>query len=141
MGSDSSVGRMHELGGERSAALPATPPSGHVFRVDRMRGTVWYAKYRLPYGRQVQRKRGRLGSQNRRTLGRLRALAAPAPRAACSRAYQIFQLLLAEEAPHTVRAWFLGLKPQLDDESPAESICKGAFREVLVAAKAFLHGG
>lgn len=56
-------------------------------------------------------------------------------------AYQIFQLLLAEEAPHTVRAWFLGLNPQLDDESPAESIRKDMFREVLVAAKAFLAGG
>ena len=34
------------------------PPSGHVFRVDRARGPVWYAKYRLPDGRQVQRKIG-----------------------------------------------------------------------------------
>ena len=34
------------------------PPSGHVFRVDRSRGPVWYAKYRLPDGRQVQRKVG-----------------------------------------------------------------------------------
>jgi integrase len=34
------------------------PPSGHVFRVDRKRGPVWYAKYRLPDGRQVQRKIG-----------------------------------------------------------------------------------
>jgi len=24
------------------------PPSGHVFRVERARGPVWYAKYRLP---------------------------------------------------------------------------------------------
>jgi hypothetical protein len=31
-------------------------PSGHVFRLDRKRGSVWYAKYRLPDGRQVQRK-------------------------------------------------------------------------------------
>jgi integrase len=29
-----------------------------VFRVDRARGPVWYAKYRLPDGRQVQRKIG-----------------------------------------------------------------------------------
>jgi integrase len=29
-----------------------------VFRVDRRRGPVWYAKYRLPDGRQVQRKIG-----------------------------------------------------------------------------------
>ena len=33
-------------------------PSGHVFRVDRARGPVWYAKYRLPDGRQVQKKVG-----------------------------------------------------------------------------------
>src|SRR5436190_12940964 len=33
-------------------------PSGHVFRVDRRYGPVWYAKYRLPDGRQVQRKLG-----------------------------------------------------------------------------------
>jgi integrase len=37
---------------------PLRPPSGHVFRVDRARGPVWYAKYRLPDGRQVQRKVG-----------------------------------------------------------------------------------
>ena len=34
------------------------PPSGHVFRVERAHGPVWYAKYRLPDGRQVQRKIG-----------------------------------------------------------------------------------
>ena len=34
------------------------PPTGHVYRVDRARGPVWYAKYRLPDGRQVQKKIG-----------------------------------------------------------------------------------
>ncbi len=34
------------------------PPSGHVFRVDRVRGSLWYAKYRLPDGRQVQKRLG-----------------------------------------------------------------------------------
>jgi integrase len=34
------------------------PPTGHVFRVERARGAVWYAKYRLPDGRQVQKKLG-----------------------------------------------------------------------------------
>ena len=34
------------------------PPTGHVFRVERARGPVWYAKYRLPDGRQVQKKLG-----------------------------------------------------------------------------------
>ena len=37
---------------------PVQRPSGHVFRLDRARGPVWYAKYRLPDGRQVQRKIG-----------------------------------------------------------------------------------
>jgi integrase len=34
------------------------PPTGHVFRVERSRGPQWYAKYRLPDGRQVQKKLG-----------------------------------------------------------------------------------
>ena len=33
-------------------------PSGHVFRVERTRGPVWYAKYRLPDRRQIQKKIG-----------------------------------------------------------------------------------
>jgi hypothetical protein len=33
-------------------------PTGYVFRVGRARGPVWYAKYRLPDGRQVQKKLG-----------------------------------------------------------------------------------
>jgi hypothetical protein len=39
-------------------AVEIKPPSGHVFRVERSRGPVWYAKYRLPDGLQVQRKIG-----------------------------------------------------------------------------------
>jgi integrase len=45
---------------------PARPPSGHVFRVDRSRGPVWYAKYRLPDGRQVQKKLGPAWSERGR---------------------------------------------------------------------------
>jgi integrase len=37
---------------------PLQPPTGHVFRVARARGPVWYAKYRLPDGRQAQKKIG-----------------------------------------------------------------------------------
>ncbi len=33
-------------------------PTGHVFRREGARGPVWYAKYRLPDGRQVQKKLG-----------------------------------------------------------------------------------
>jgi hypothetical protein len=56
-------------------------------------------------------------------------------------AHQIFQLLLTEESPYTVRAWFVGLNPQLDDESPAVALSEGRERDVLVAARAFLAGG
>jgi hypothetical protein len=42
-----------------STQLPAAGPlSGHVFRVERKRGPAWYARYRLPDGRQVQRRIG-----------------------------------------------------------------------------------
>src|SRR5438552_17143816 len=41
-----------------SPASASRSPSGHVFRVERARGPVWYAKYWLPDGRQVQKKLG-----------------------------------------------------------------------------------
>jgi integrase len=45
---------------------PPRPPSGHVFRVERKRGPQWFAKYRLPDGRQVQRKVGPAWSERGR---------------------------------------------------------------------------
>jgi integrase len=45
---------------------PNRPPSGHVFRAERARGSVWYAKYRLPDGRQVQKKIGPAWSERGR---------------------------------------------------------------------------
>ncbi|HEY1508535.1 MAG TPA: hypothetical protein VGF93_06010, partial [Solirubrobacteraceae bacterium] len=42
------------------------PPTGHVFRVERARGASWYAKYRLPDGRQVQKKLGPAWTQRGR---------------------------------------------------------------------------
>jgi hypothetical protein len=56
-------------------------------------------------------------------------------------AFHVFQLLNIEESPHTIRAWFMGLNPQLDDESPAAAIRDGRARDVIIAAKAFLSGG
>ncbi|MGH2854990.1 MAG: tyrosine-type recombinase/integrase [Solirubrobacteraceae bacterium] len=49
-----------------AAATSIRPPSGRVFRVEGKRGPVWYAKYRLPDGRQVQRKVGPAWSQRGR---------------------------------------------------------------------------
>ena len=88
-------------------------------------------------------KMGAAGGSNHPTCALLSERCAPRAeheqRLRC--AYQTFELLLAEESPHTVRAWLLGPNPQLDDQSPTQSIREGDFRDVLVAAKAFLAGG
>jgi hypothetical protein len=73
------------------------------------------------------------------------AQGAQAPRDEAERrlraAFQIFHLLFAEESAHVVRAWFIGMNPQLDDDSPAEAIREGRLKEALAAAKAFVTGG
>jgi hypothetical protein len=56
-------------------------------------------------------------------------------------AYQIALLLLNQDSPQTVRAWFIGLNPQLGDVSPAEAIHDGHLKDALTAARAFLAGG
>jgi hypothetical protein len=56
-------------------------------------------------------------------------------------AYQIFHLLLSGDTPHIVRAWFIGMNPQLDDDSPAEAIHDGRLKETLAAARSFISGG
>lgn len=56
-------------------------------------------------------------------------------------AYQVFALLESAESDHTIRAWFIGINPQLDDMSPSEALRDGMFREVLAAARAFRSGG
>ena len=56
-------------------------------------------------------------------------------------AYEIAQLLLLVDAPRTVKAWFIGLCPELDDTAPAEAIRDGRLRETLIAARAFCIGG
>ena len=55
-------------------------------------------------------------------------------------ASQIARMLLHNDASHTVRAWFIGMNPQLDDEAPADVIRDGRFREAMGAAKAFMDG-
>lgn len=65
----------------------------------------------------------------------------PGAEAKLRAAYQVFHLLLAEDSAHVVRAWFIGMNPQLDDDSPAEAIREGRLKEVLAAARAFVSGG
>lgn len=55
--------------------------------------------------------------------------------------YQVYQVLAAVEGDHTIRAWFMGMNPQLDDASPAESLANDEARAVMSAARAFVNGG
>ncbi|MGA1836039.1 hypothetical protein VD659_03825 [Herbiconiux sp. 11R-BC] len=54
---------------------------------------------------------------------------------------QVVELLSEVEGPEVTRAWFIGMNPQLDDESPAEEIAAGHVRDVLAAARAFINAG
>jgi hypothetical protein len=55
-------------------------------------------------------------------------------------AYQIAQLLLSVESPSTVRLWFTGMNPLLDDRSPALVVGEDPV-QTLRAARAFLANG
>jgi hypothetical protein len=55
--------------------------------------------------------------------------------------YQIVVLLLLCESPSTVRAWFIGTNPHLNDQSPASAIRDDHLKEVLNAARAFYANG
>lgn len=52
--------------------------------------------------------------------------------------FQIALMLLEVDSPSTIKAWFIGMNPFLDDASPAEAIRIGKEREVLDAARAFV---
>lgn len=57
-------------------------------------------------------------------------------------AYQILHFLLAtSDTPLVVKAWFMGLNPQLGDVSPAEAIREDRLKEAIEAARAFAAGG
>lgn len=55
-------------------------------------------------------------------------------------AYQVAAFLMQVESRPAVRAWFLGMNPQLDDRAPALVIRENP-TEVMQAARAFLAGG
>jgi len=56
-------------------------------------------------------------------------------------AYQAMRHIEPHDDQSTVRAWFIGMNPQLDDRSPVEHIHEGNLRAVLAAARAFVTGG
>ncbi|MEV6394245.1 XRE family transcriptional regulator [Streptomyces sp. NPDC051907] len=56
-------------------------------------------------------------------------------------ALQVFQLIQDAESLYTARAWLIGMNPQLEDEAPLTVIAEGRFRDVMVAARAYVDGG
>jgi hypothetical protein len=56
-------------------------------------------------------------------------------------AFQVFHLLQEQDSSYVVRAWFIGMNPQLENEAPAEALREGRFRDVFLAAEAYLSGG
>jgi hypothetical protein len=55
--------------------------------------------------------------------------------------YAIVQLVLSVTSPRVVRAWFIGMNPELEDVSPAEAIREGQGREAMLAARVFVTNG
>jgi hypothetical protein len=55
-------------------------------------------------------------------------------------AYQVAHLLMEVESPKTVRAWFLGMNPELEDRAPAVILPEDP-EAVLHAARFFVANG
>ena len=53
-------------------------------------------------------------------------------------AAQVSRLLGTVDADHTVRAWFIGMNPQLGDDAPIDVIAHDGYKDVLTAARAFI---
>lgn len=56
-------------------------------------------------------------------------------------AYEIFLLLTNYESVNTVKAWFIGLNPQLGDVAPIDALREGRLKDSIAAARAFTVGG
>jgi len=92
---------------------------------------------------------GHLAGVSAKTVGRY-ANGTTAPGAAVEArlraAFQAAQVILGGgDSEHTVRAWFIGLNPQLDDRSAARLVREGELDEVgpqiLSAARVFVGAG
>jgi len=54
-------------------------------------------------------------------------------------AYQVFQIIVDADSDHVARAWFIGLNPQLNDDTPADAIRNDRLKDVVIAARAFVN--
>lgn len=56
-------------------------------------------------------------------------------------AFQVYLTLTPVDGANTIRAWFMGMNPELDDESPAEVLAAGRARDAMAAARMYLVNG
>jgi hypothetical protein len=56
-------------------------------------------------------------------------------------AFHVFSLIEQADDVNLARAWFIGMNPQLDDDSPIEHLAAGNARAVLAAARAYVNAG
>ena len=56
-------------------------------------------------------------------------------------AFNVFSLIEEADDAYVARAWFIGMNPQLDDDSPIEQLAAGNARAVLAAARAYVNTG
>jgi hypothetical protein len=86
-----------------------------------------------------------LGVKDRKTIQRWAAGTVhgirPEHEATLRGVHEIIVLPLRFEAPATVRSWFLGMAPELDDVSPARAVHDGRLPEAMNAARAFIAPG
>jgi hypothetical protein len=86
-----------------------------------------------------------LGVKDRKTVQRWAAGAIVAIRpeheATLRGVLEIIVLLSRFEGPETVRAWFLGMAPELDDIAPAHAVHDGRLPQAMNAARAFIAHG
>ena len=54
-------------------------------------------------------------------------------------AFQAFSLVEEADDADVARAWFLGMNPELGDDSPVEQLAAGNARAVLAAARSYVN--
>lgn len=54
-------------------------------------------------------------------------------------AFHVFSLIEEADGAEVSRAWFLGMNPELGDDSPVEQLAAGNARAVLAAARSYVN--
>jgi len=54
-------------------------------------------------------------------------------------AFQVFSLIEEADSADVARAWFIGMNPELDDDSPVEQLAAGNASAVHAAARSYVN--